>query len=410
MKKTNLFTLITCLTFAFFSCTTDEETITPITSKEELTTYLQEVYEESELPAFSLAIVKNGEITYQNSFGYQNIESSNLYTNNTLQPIASISKTILGVATVKAIELGYFDLDTDINTILPNPITNPNNPNDIIKVRHLVTHTSSLLDVSEAYVDVYYIQNGENINTEGAALLQSYMGIEQRNKKSLESLISNYFYPSGSNYSLEIFSTSKAGEKWEYSNVASSLMAYLIEIKANQPYHQFVEEQVFEPLEMNESTYFPSLSNDKLATLYFDKNTPLPKYGNDSYPDGSVFTSNEELSLFLLAMIKGYHFSEPSVISSEGFERLFAPLLASEKLILQAHDNHGVFWVHDKNILQHSGSDPGTTCLLEFSKEKPEGFLLLTNSDASVEETQLVYNQTAQKIKQAIASFLDSGH
>ncbi|WP_375561989.1 serine hydrolase domain-containing protein [Bernardetia sp. OM2101] len=407
MKKHNLFTLITVFSLIVFGCTEDEN-ITPITSNEELTDYLQEVYEGSQLPAFSLAIVKNGEITYQNSFGHKNNENNEIYTNQTLQPIASISKTVLGVATVKAIELGYFDLETDINSILPNPIINPNNPNDIIKIRHLVTHTSSLLDVSEAYFDAYYIQNGENMNTEGAVLLQNFMGIEQRNKKSLESLISNYFYPSGINYSLDAFSNSKAGEKWAYSNLASSLMAYLIEIKANQPYHQFVEEQIFEPLEMNKSTYFPSLSESQLATLYFDKNTPLPRYGNDSYPDGSVFTSNNELSLFLLTMIKGFHFSEASIISSEGFEILFSPLLAEEKLILQAHNNHGVFWVHNNNTLQHSGSDPGTTCLLEFSKEKPEGFLLLTNSDASVEETQTVYNQSARQIKSAISSYLSS--
>ncbi|WP_338792462.1 serine hydrolase domain-containing protein [Bernardetia sp. MNP-M8] len=407
MKKHNLFTLLTFFSLIVFGCTEDE-TITPITSNEELTEYLQEVYNESQLPAFSLAIVKNGELAYQNSFGHKNIENNEIYTNQTLQPIASISKTVLGVATVKAIELGYFDLETDINSILTNPIINPNNPNDIIKIRHLVTHTSSLLDVSEAYFDAYYIQNGENMNTEGAALLQNFMGIEQRNKKSLESLISNYFYPSGINYSLDAFSNSKAGEKWAYSNLASSLMAYLIEIKANQPYHQFLEEQIFEPLEMNKSTYFPSLSETQLATLYFDKNTPLPRYGNDSYPDGSVFTSNEELSLFLVAMIKGFHFSEASIISSEGFETLFSPLLAEEKLILQAHNNHGVFWVHNNNTLQHSGSDPGTTCLLEFSKEKPEGFLLLTNSDASVEETQTVYNQSARQIKSAISSYLSS--
>jgi len=55
---------------------------------------------------------------------------------------------------------------------------------------------------------------------------------------------------------------------------------------------------------MNNTAYdIANLNADNVAKLYWDKHTPLPNYANDSYPDGSIYTSNEDLAKFLINMM-----------------------------------------------------------------------------------------------------------
>ncbi|MEM6320829.1 MAG: serine hydrolase domain-containing protein [Bacteroidota bacterium] len=125
MQKSILFAIILALfAFTFIACDDDDEITptpnpTPITAKAALTSALEEVVDETEIPGFTVAIVKNGALAIQSSFGYADITSNSPYTNQTTQTIGSISKTFIGAAMVKAIEEGYFTLDTDINELLP---------------------------------------------------------------------------------------------------------------------------------------------------------------------------------------------------------------------------------------------------------------------------------------------------
>jgi CubicO group peptidase (beta-lactamase class C family) len=102
---------------------------------------LTELYKKSNLPGFSLSIVDNNNILYQKCFGFANKETQIPYSNKTIQPIASISKTFIAVSVMKAIEMGYFTMETNINDILPFQVVNPHFPDESLKIKHLVTHT-----------------------------------------------------------------------------------------------------------------------------------------------------------------------------------------------------------------------------------------------------------------------------
>jgi CubicO group peptidase (beta-lactamase class C family) len=115
---------------------------------------------------FAITVVKKDKILYQNAFGQADVAKKTPYTNQTLQPIASVSKTFIGVALMKAVEQGYFTLETPINDILPFAIKNPNSPNKPITIRHLATHTSGLLDVEKTYYKSHSILRGENTQTQ----------------------------------------------------------------------------------------------------------------------------------------------------------------------------------------------------------------------------------------------------
>jgi CubicO group peptidase (beta-lactamase class C family) len=100
MKKVTYYLLM--ISVLLSSCT-DDENFVP--NQESLPVRLQQIFEASDFPGFTIGIVKNGNPAYQESFGKQDIENNIAYNNKTLQPITSISETFIGAATVKAIEL-----------------------------------------------------------------------------------------------------------------------------------------------------------------------------------------------------------------------------------------------------------------------------------------------------------------
>lgn len=283
------------------------ENPTKITNANELTAYYDHLIENTEIPGFAVCIVKNGSILYQNAMGYADLEKKVAYTNTTTNSIASVSKTFVAAATAKAIEEGYFDLNTNINELLPVEIKNPNHPTEQIKIKHLLTHTSGLVDNIDFYIPFnYFILENENVQTEGGKILTDILSIQQRSSISLESFLAEYFLEDGDLYSSSNFNDAVPGSKWSYSNTGTALLGYIIETVTEQPFYSYVDHKILTPLAMTNSTYDKTkVDFDQIATSYFDKNTPLPRYANDSYPEGGLYTSSDDLSKYLIEMCNG---------------------------------------------------------------------------------------------------------
>lgn len=413
MKNAVLFSLIFFLfSLSFTACSDSEETNltpdpAPVSPEGEIKDALQKVIDETEMPGFTVAIVKNGEIPFQHSFGYADIAAGKPYTNQTTQPIGSISKTFIGAAIVKAVEEGYFTLETDINDILPVTLVNPKDPGATIRVKHLVTHTSGLVDDDYAYYQAYHILPGEKMSSPGAQLMANLLGTQQRPGIPLEEYLAEYYLEGGELYSENNFSNNMTGAVWQYSNIASSLAAYLIESAAGVPYDEYVAEKIFQPLGMAHTAFHrEDLDMENRATLYFDKNTPLPQYANDSYPDGSVNTCNEDLTKYLFDMMRGAAGSTETLFSAAGYELLFSPLLPAGVTPAWLGENQGVFWILDSGHIKHDGGDPGLSTFMQFSENGDWGFLLLTNMDASIDETEEKFADAIMQIFDAIGEYI----
>lgn len=412
MKTPILFPIIILLSIlTFFSCNDDDDITIPqqppITTAAELTAALTTILDDSDAPGFAVSIVKNDNVLYQQSFGQADIENNQEYTNQTVQPIGSISKTFIAATVVKAIEQGHFTLDTDINDILPVEVHNPKQPDAIIQVRHLVTHTSGLIDESDAYFQAYHILPGEDLSTVGAELLINSFGLQQRETLPLDEFLVEYYLEDGDLYSMDNFAATEPGTTWAYSNIASSLAAYLVEVATETPFRTYVSTNILQPLGMDQTAYdVAELDPSQVAKLYWDKNTPLPHYYNESYPDGSIITSNEDLAKYLSEMMKGARGESSTLFSPAGYELLFDALLPAGSIPAGLGENQGVFWLLGAGKIRHDGSDPGTTCVIEFDAAGEAGYLLLTNMDASTAEHERAYFNVARKVGSAIDAFI----
>lgn len=378
-----LFLLYTGLLIFFSSC--QKEPLVKIHTPEELDASLQKSYGKSRFGGFSVSVIKNGRIAFQESYGKANFEKNIDLTNQTAMNIASISKLFIGVALVKAIEQGHFTLETKVNDILPFPVINPNSPETPIQVKHLVTHTSGILDNQATYFSNYSILEGEDLTTSTAQRMINELGVKTNGEVlALGEFMQAYLTPDGSLYNSANFSESAAGTSYSYGNIASALAAYLIEVKTGESFEEYTQSVIFTPLEMNNTAWkVEKLDRNAVSLQYWDRDNPLPYYTQACYPDGMLMTSVNDLSNFMLEMIKAKAGHSDLLLSKEGYKLLFERKLHPKPAAMPAkEDNYGVFWIWSTSgRLGHTGGEIGTFALFGFDPEANSGSILLINSN-----------------------------
>lgn len=100
------------------------------------------------VPGVSVAVIDDFEVGWTKAWGAADAESGVSATDGTLYQAASISKPVSAMASLKAVQIGLFDLDQDVNTIL-NSWQLPDAPYGgglAVTPRMLMSHTSGLGD------------------------------------------------------------------------------------------------------------------------------------------------------------------------------------------------------------------------------------------------------------------------
>lgn len=251
------------LIFCFFV----ETTLISQNLEKELTNELTQHFEKSNLPGFAVAIVKEKEVIYQHGFGYAGKVTQKPFTVHTIQNIGSVTKTVVGVAVVKAIAAGKLSMDTKINDILPFTIENPYFKDQPILLRHLVTHTSGILNTKfygNTYVASEYQTTTENVHEDFLGFTKSHKEME------LGLFLKSILYKGEKWYKKKNFLKAKPGATKDYSNLNAALAAYMVEIVMEMPFHEYATKNILAPLKMTNSGWFYQyISTEDCATLYF---------------------------------------------------------------------------------------------------------------------------------------------
>ncbi|MBM1106552.1 beta-lactamase family protein [Aurantibacter crassamenti] len=408
--------ILISLLIALTSCSSDDndmvllpEPSNTMTSSE-LTTYFESLIHAENIPGFAVTIVKNDAITFQNGFGFADIQNQKLYTNETHNGIASLSKTFVGAATAKAIEQGYFTLDTPINEVLPVNIVNLQRPEAIILVRHLVTHTSGILDNPENYtIGNYTVLPNQDVSGTGADILLNGIGLEISNPIPLIDYLAEYFMEDGFFYGDSNYLDITPGTTWTYSNVATALMGFVIESTVNQSFDEYVKENIFAPLQMSSSTYdVVEVDFDRMAIPYIDNNRPLPFYGNHGYPEGSVHTTNQDLGKYLLDMTRGIKGQSSTLFAPTYYKLLFTEQLPDGIVPNAFAENHGLYWYTKNGKWMHGGNSLGISSQMEIAEDGSYGFVITSNIDGTFFENEGKWETVKEKIENGIQAFLAS--
>ena len=278
-------------------------------------------YNADRMAGFAVSVFTKDRVLFSKGFGFADKEKQLPYTTKTQQYIASISKTSIGIALLKAQELGLLQLDDPINKHLPFEVFNPAYQDQPITIRHLATHTSSL-DYNEQVVELLYVT-------------------EQEKEHSLQVFMEDYFV--NEKYQTVKYTNHAPGENWNYSNIGAGLAAYIIEYKTKKNFSQFTQEYIFEPLQLDHTGWFENDLDAVPTTKYYEptNNTiqETTTSGVQLYPCRDMITNVEDLTAYCQAIIA----RSPALLQQASFEELLSPNLSSS-VSNQELDNSGVFF------------------------------------------------------------------
>ena len=346
---------------------------------------LGEIYSQGHIVGFSVAIVNQEGILFNKGFGYADKNENKKYTDNTIQNIASISKTFIGVALLKAQEMGKLDLDDSINKYLPFEVKNPYFPDEPITIRQLTTHTSSIKDPPRYEKNGYVLIDKDH----GAAKVKSNFRPPEE-MMTQGSFLEKILSKNGEWYKKSNFLKNKSGEIFHYSNVAAGLAALVLENATDQTFNDFTKKYIFEPLEMSQTGWFRNeVDISKHSKLYTDKGKELAGYQLVNFPDGALITSSRDLGKYLKELIQGYS-GNGKILSSKSFETLFKPNLSAGNYkernegVYNDEYNMGIFMgISAQGQIGHTGGDPGVVTHKFFNTKTKMGKILIANTDLS---------------------------
>lgn len=358
---------------------------------------LTEVFKNSNITGCAMSIVNKNGIVYQKEFGYADIKRQKLFNYRTTQNIASVSKVFISVALMKAIQLGYFNLETDINKILPFKVRNPYFPNDIIRIKDLVTHTSGIVDNDSVYSKCYQFIINDKTEGSSIALIKEAGLTGGLKDTTLKQFMFSYLNSKGRLYSNKNFFKSRVGKCYNYSNIASALAAYLIETKSGVSFASFTKTHILKPLKMTHSDWTVNINDlGNRAIPYYNSDTSFPFYNSITYPDGGLTTSVGELSHFVQDMIKllnGTSILLPKQMADRMFKPIFSGKNVPEQYDLKKYNN-AIFWeLYPDGYIGHSGADPGVSSFVEFNKEV--GIVFIGNMYIDIEQFKVTLKKYA---------------
>ena len=400
--------LIVFLSFLFASCSTapKQHSDEYIKTQNELTAKLTEKSKTVSFNGFGVALVNDKEVLYQNGFGFSEVEKNKRYTENTVQNIASVSKTFIGLAILKAQELGKLKLDDPINKYLPFKVVNPLFPDVPITIRHLVTHTSSITDTKEYLARNVILKDTINLAHNLKIDISPTKFNPTSAKISIEVFLKNLLDTNGKWYLKEGFLKNKPGKIYEYSNVGATLAALVLEKATGTTYHKFTTAYILKPLKMNSSGWsFNTIDFSRYSRTYQNKQTPYPYYSLVGYPDGGMLTTSSDMSKYISELMKAY-FGNGTLLSKESYKQYFTPQLKEENFIDRATSefsdeyNQGItIGFGSTGNFGHTGGDPGMFSVIWFNKDTKIGRYFIINTDWD--------NKKSGKDQKAIYDLLD---
>lgn len=392
-------TLIALIILNVFSYQNYAQTGDAITNR--LTKDLEVIYSQGHIIGFSVAIVNQEGILFNQGFGYADKNENKKYTENTIQNIASISKTFIGVALLKAQEMKKLDLDDSINKYLPFKVKNPYFPEEPITIRQLATHTSSIKDPSRYEKNGYVLLDKDN----GEARVKSNFRPPE-DMMILDSFLGNILNENGEWYKKSNYLKNKPGEIFKYSNVAAGLAALVLENATDQTFDEFTKRYIFTPLEMSQTGWFRNEVDLSLhSKLYTDQEKELAAYQLVNFPDGALITSSGDLGKYLSELISGYY-GNGKILHSKSFETLFKPNLTAKNYkerdegVYNDEYNMGIFMgISAQGQIGHTGGDPGVVTHMFFNTKTKVGKILIANTDLDkegIKEFIDVWNKLAE--------------
>lgn len=304
-------------------------------------------WDHDDSPGATIAVIRDGETLYSSGYGMANLEHQIANTPETVFHVASVSKQFTAFAIFLLEQDEKLSLEDDIRTHLPEL------PDfgEVIRIRHLIHHTSGLRDQWELLVLAGWRMDDVITHSDVMQLVEDQQELN--------------FSP---------------GDKYLYCNTGYTLLAELVQRLTGKSLREFCEEQIFLPLEMSN-------------THFHDDHRQIVPHRADGYWPKEGGWQRAVLSYAIVGatslhttagdLAKWQRNLENRTLGSKRVHKHLAEravLNNGEKINYAGGVYHGR--VSDHATLGHSGGDAGYVCHVErFTQENLSIIVLANTSD-----------------------------
>ena len=326
------------LVLLIIGCTNSNNTKIDLNRLNSIEELITKDIEQNNLPGAVVLVGDDKGIVYKRAFGIKNPETLEKYKDDDIFRIASMTKAITSIAVLKLWEKGKIYLDDPIEKYIPEfkgvEIFESFNEKDSsytskqttkkITVRQLLTHTSGIgydfIDGNPSIKAIYHKKKQSFMKNGVMCFCDEDVTIEE----AIENLA-------------DVPLHHEPGEKFTYG-MGLDVLGYMVEIVSGKKLNEFFREEIFEPLEMNDTYfYLPTEKEDRLVPVLtknenewvifeddrFNENYPIE--GERKFFAGGCGLSStvEDYYKFLSVFINNGNYKGKSFISKQTNDLIF---------------------------------------------------------------------------------------
>lgn len=305
------------------------------------------------LPLLSIILVDENGIVWSGTAGSPEEKLAGVAGADITYKVGSVSKLFTDIAVMQFVEQGILDIDAPVTTYLPN--FKPENPfGTDITLRMLMSHSSGLVR---------------------------------------EPPVGNYFDPSEPSLADTINSLNDTtlvyapGTKVQYSNAGIAVVGYVLERMGGKPFASMLNENVLAPLGMSNSAFTPEAYVTKnLPTAYMatyqGTKTIAPTFELGIAPAGSMYSTMNDLALFMDALIKKGKGKNGRVLKAATLDQMWTP---QTDILSGRARSFGIGFslgeLDGEKSVEHGGAIYGFATQLKVLPGKKIGVAISTNLD-----------------------------
>src|SRR5262245_23072102 len=310
--------------------------------------FIKQQLTERRLPSIAVAVARDGQIIWEEAFGWADTEKRVPATPHTMYSLASISKPITATGLMILKERGRIELDRPINEFLGESkvAVRVGNPAEAT-VRRVANHTAGL--------PLHY---------------QFFYEDESYRAPSRDETIRRY----GN-------CVTAPGERYQYSNLGYGILDHVITRVSGRSYADFMREEVFLPLGLTHTSVNIGSGLEKYQAIrYSGDGTPIPFYDFD-HPGGSaVYASAHDLVRFGMFHLKTHLSDQKAILKDETIDEM-------QRATVETGPNagYGIGWATTeypggRRCVEHVGGMGGVAALLRLYPDEKIAIVVLGNA------------------------------
>ncbi|GIP23895.1 serine hydrolase FLP [Paenibacillus sp. J22TS3] len=284
--------------------------------------HVESMIKQLQIPGVALGIVKGDQIVYLKGYGTSGPDGDPI-TPQTPFVLGSTSKSFTALSIMQLVEQGKIDLNAPVQQYLPNfKLADPKAAGAIL-VKDLLHQVSGL---------------------------STYEGRRVFNNKfnSIDELATHLD---------DVPLSDPVGSTYHYSNLNYDLLGSIIQAVSGQSYAEYVQEHIFNPLDMKNSfTSVTEAQRNGLAKGYqsiFGYMIPMDFPDNPSIlASGYLISSAEDMAHYLTAQLNNGKYKNVSIASPAIVSTMHQPYAKDPS----TGHYYGMGWEINDNIIQHNGA------------------------------------------------------